>query len=203
VRQQLEAIFEELRPAATKTGMLYSSPIIRTVVDFLRRTKPIPLVVDPVMISTSGTPLLKPAAIKTLVTELFPLATLIMPNLPETEVLLGRRAKTIEDMRQAARQLHKRFGCAVVVKGGHLRGLREAADIFYNGRQELLLSAPFIRGIITHGTGCTYSAAVAAYLARDFSLVQSVKKAKEHITQAIARSRTVGGHAVLNNFWNF
>src|SRR6266568_803265 len=151
VRQQLEAIFEELRPAAAKTGMLYSTPIIRAVADFFRRCQPFPLVVDPVMVSTSGTPLLKAGATKTLLAELFPLATLVMPNLPEAEIIVGRTLKSVEDMRRAARMLHERFGCAAVVKGGHLRGLRDAADIFYDGRQELLLSAPFIRGLRTHG----------------------------------------------------
>jgi hydroxymethylpyrimidine/phosphomethylpyrimidine kinase len=199
VRQQLEAVFEELRPAAAKTGMLFSTPIIHAVADFLRHRGPVPLVVDPVMVSTSGTPLLKPAATKTLLMELLPLATLVMPNLPEAEILAGRKLRSIEDMRWAARNLNERFGCAALVKGGHLRGFREAVDIFYDGRQELLLSAPFVRGLRTHGTGCTYSAAVTGYLARGHSLVQAVQRAKEYITQAIARSQRAHGHSVLNH----
>src|SRR5258706_16449279 len=119
--------------------MLYSTPIIRAVADFFRRRQPVPLVVDPVMVSTSGTPLLKPAAIKTLLTELLPLAMLVMPNLPEAVILVGRKLRSVEDMRWAARTLHERFGCATLVKGGHLRGFCEAVDIFYDGREELLL----------------------------------------------------------------
>jgi hydroxymethylpyrimidine kinase/phosphomethylpyrimidine kinase len=104
----------------------------------------------------------------------------------------------VTDLRAAARDLHKRFGCAALVKGGHLRGLKEAVDIFYDGRQELLLSAPFIRGVRTHGTGCTYSAAIAGHLAWGRSLPRAVQAAKEYITQAIAQSRTAAGHSVLN-----
>ena len=117
------------------------------------------------MVSTSGAVLLQPAAMKILREQLLPLATLVTPNLDETEILTGRKMASIEDMRVAAREIHARFGCAALVKGGHLRGGREAADIFFDGRTELLLSAPFVKGISTHGTGCTYSAAIAAALA--------------------------------------
>jgi len=199
VRGQLQAIFEGLKPAAVKTGMLYSEPILQAVADFFRRSQPLPLVVDPVMVSTSGTRLLQASAIKILETKLLPLATLLMPNLPETEVLLGRKVRSPEDMRRAARTLHERFGCALLIKGGHLRACREAVDIFYDGHQELLLGPPFIPGLRTHGTGCTYSAAVAAYLACGRSLAQAVKSAKEYISQAIASSRLAAGHPVLCN----
>ncbi len=201
VRRQLEAVFDELRPAAAKTGMLYSASIIRTVADFFRRRPALPLVVDPVMVSTSGAQLLKPAAVRILCAELLPLAALVTPNLQEAEILVGARLRSVEDLRLAARELRKRFGCAALVKGGHLQGLREAADIYYDGRQELLLSAPFIRGVSTHGTGCTYSAAVTGYLAQGRPLPQAVARAKEYITQAIAQSRSAAGHSVLNSFW--
>ncbi len=201
VRRQIQAVFEALRPAAAKTGMLYSAPIIRVVPEFFRGRPRVPLVVDPVMVSTSGAALLQPAAVKALYAELLPLATLVTPNLDETEILIGQRLKSVPDLRAAARDLHQRFGCAVLVKGGHLRGLREAVDIFYDGRQELLLSAPFIRGVSTHGTGCTYSAAIAGHLARGCSLARAVQQAKEYITQAIAQSQTAAGHSVLNCLW--
>jgi hydroxymethylpyrimidine/phosphomethylpyrimidine kinase len=100
-----------------------------------------------------------------LLRELLPLATLVTPNLDEAEWILSTRLRSEEDLRHAARQLHERFGCAALVKGGHLRGRREAVDIFFDGRTELLLSAPFVRGVSTHGTGCTYSAAITAHLA--------------------------------------
>ena len=197
VRQQLEAVFAELPPAAVKTGMLYSAEIMRMVGRFLKRRGRMALVVDPVMVSTSGARLLEPSAIELLKRELLPLAMLVTPNLDEAEILVGEKLRSVEDLRSAARALHKEFGCAALVKGGHLRGLREAVDIFYDGRQELLLSAPFVRGVSTHGTGCTYSAAVAGHLARGRSLSDAVRLSKEYITQAIAQSRTAAGHSVL------
>jgi hydroxymethylpyrimidine/phosphomethylpyrimidine kinase len=200
VRRQLEAVFDGLPPAAVKTGMLYSSEIIRVVAGFLRKQR-VPLVVDPVMVATSGTSLLKPAAVRTLMRELLPLATLVTPNLHEASALLGRRLRSPEDLRMAARELHKRFDCAALVKGGHLRGTKQAVDFFYDGRTELLLAAPFIRGVKTHGTGCTYSAAVTALLARGLELPEAVAKAKEHVTQAIVNSQNAAGNAILNNFW--
>jgi hydroxymethylpyrimidine/phosphomethylpyrimidine kinase len=202
VRRQIKAVFEELHPAAVKTGMLYSAPIIRAVAKSFRRRPSVPLVVDPVMVSTSGAQLLEPAAVSALRAELLPLATLVTPNLDEAEILIGAELTSVTDLRAAARTLYQYLGCAALVKGGHLRGLKEAVDIFYDGRQELLLSAPFIRGISTHGTGCTYSAAIAGHLARGCSLARAVQRAKEYITQAIARSQTAAGHGVLNWSWS-
>jgi hydroxymethylpyrimidine/phosphomethylpyrimidine kinase len=198
VRRQVEAVFEELPPAAVKTGMLYSAPIIRVVAAFFRRRQGLPLVVDPVMVSTSGARLFEPAAVRVLRMELLPLATLVTPNLDEAEILVGAKLTSVTDLRAVARTLYQQFGCAALVKGGHLRGLKEAVDIFYDGRQELLLSAPFIRGVSTHGTGCTYSAAIAGHLARGCALALAVQAAKEYITQAIAQSRMAAGHSVLN-----
>jgi hydroxymethylpyrimidine/phosphomethylpyrimidine kinase len=199
VRAQLKSVFDELPPAAVKTGMLYSPRIIRTVADFLRgcRRAP-PLVVDPVMISTSGRRLLAGRAVGSLCAELLPLATLMTPNLQEAEMLLGKKLRSVEDMRAAAKSLQRHFGCSALVKGGHLRGLNEAVDIFYDGRQELLLRAPFIRGVRTHGTGCVYSAAITAYLALGRSLPQAVEQAKQYVTLAIAGSQRAGAHHVLH-----
>jgi hydroxymethylpyrimidine kinase/phosphomethylpyrimidine kinase len=108
---------------------------------------------------------------------------------------------SVESLRAAARDLQARYGCAVLVKGGHLRGLREAVDIFYDGREELLLRAPFVRGVSTHGTGCSYSAAITGYLARGLTLPAAVCQAKEYISQAIGRSVFAAKHSVLNWFW--
>jgi hydroxymethylpyrimidine/phosphomethylpyrimidine kinase len=201
VRGQLEAVFDELPPLALKTGMLYSAPVIRAVAAFLAGRRGPLLVVDPVLVSTSGAPLLKPNAIASLIEHLLPLAGLLTPNRDEAELLTGLRLNSAQDLRDAARALHGRFGCPVLVKGGHLRGLRQAVDILYDGRQELLLSAPFVRGVRTHGTGCVYSAAIAGYLARGLSLARAVCRAKEYITQAIAQSCVAAGHPVLNCFW--
>jgi hydroxymethylpyrimidine/phosphomethylpyrimidine kinase len=198
VRRQLEAVFQEVPPAAIKTGMLYSDAVIRNIAAFLRLRGGPPLVVDPVMVSTSGACLLKASAVETLVNRLLPLATLITPNLLEAELLTGQRLRTVEDLRRAARTLHQRFRCAALVKGGHLRGLKEAADIFYDGKEELLLTAPFLAGMRTHGTGCTYSAAITASLAHGLPLSQAVQRAKRYITQAIARSRAIAGYTVLD-----
>jgi hydroxymethylpyrimidine/phosphomethylpyrimidine kinase len=202
VRQQIEAVFAELRPAAVKTGMLYSAVITRVVVEFFEQDGRPPLVVDPVMISTSGARLLKKSAVDLLKKKLLPLAALVTPNVDEAEFLLERNLTSIEDLRSAARELHERFGCAALVKGGHLRGGKEAADIFYDGNNELLLTAPFVKGVSTHGTGCTYAAAITTYLALGHILPVAVELAKEHITQAIAQHQIVAGHAVLNNFWH-
>src|SRR5437016_1871608 len=153
VRQQIESVFEELPPAAVKTGLLLSSRIVRVVADFFKQGKCPPLIVDPVMVSGSGTRLLESSAVEAMKSQLLPLATLVTPNLDEAEVLVGGRIKSVEEMRVAARRIRARYGCAALVKGGHLSAGGEAVDIFNDGRTELLLSAPFVRGIATHGTG--------------------------------------------------
>ncbi|MBA4150489.1 MAG: bifunctional hydroxymethylpyrimidine kinase/phosphomethylpyrimidine kinase [Verrucomicrobia bacterium] len=201
VRQQIEAVFAELKPAAVKTGMLFSADIIRAVAEFWQSGKRPPLIVDPVMVSTSGAKLLKDSAIRVLKTELLPHATLITPNLDEAEILVGEKLSSIEDLRSAAKKINAEFGCAALVKGGHLRGGKEAVDIFFDGKTELLLSAPFVKGVSTHGTGCTYSAAITAYLASGKDLPTAVSKAKSYITEAIAQSVKARTHFVLNSFW--
>jgi hydroxymethylpyrimidine/phosphomethylpyrimidine kinase len=200
IRQQIEAVFAELPPGACKTGMLYSTEIIHAVAEFFGERKRPPLIVDPVMVATSGVTLLKSSAIRAVRVELLPLAALVTPNLDEAELLLGIKIRDEEGLRSAAREIVRRFGCAALVKGGHLKGTREAIDIFYDGKTELLLSAPFVRGVSTHGTGCTYSAAIAAYLARGAQLPDAVRDAKEFITQAIVNSRRIGRHFTLNWF---
>jgi len=200
LRRQLEAVFDELPPRAVKTGMLFSAANLRVVVDFLA-TLParsrVPLVVDPVLAATSGARLLAPAAERILRDKLLPLATLATPNLAEAEILAGQKIRAPEDLRAAARTIFSRFGCAVLAKGGHLRHTREAVDIFYDGQTELLLSAPFIRGIATHGTGCTYSAAICAALAWGHPLPAAVQIGKQYISSAIANSYRIGAHWAL------
>lgn len=201
VRQQLEAVFAELPPAACKTGMLYSEAIIQVIVKFFDQKSRPPLIVDPVMVATSGARLLKPSAMKAVRDKLLPLATLVTPNLDEAELLLGMKIRDEKDLRIAARQIVNRFGCAALVKGGHLRGARRAVDVFHDGKTELLLSAPFVRGVSTHGTGCTYSAAITAHRAKGLALAEAVRGAKEFITQAIAQSKRIGRHYALNWSW--
>lgn len=196
LQQQLAAITAGFKPAAIKTGMLYSRALIEVTARFAADHRKLPLVVDPVMIATSGARLLNRSALTALTTSLLPLATIITPNVPEAEALSGRKIETIEDQRQAARRLAEQFGCAVVVKGGHLQGA-EAADIFFDGHEEWLLTAPFLRGVKSHGTGCTFSAALAAQLATGSDLPAAVAAAKDFVTGAIAGSRRVGRHTVL------
>jgi hydroxymethylpyrimidine/phosphomethylpyrimidine kinase len=180
--------------------MLLTVGHVRLLVEFYKSGHRAPLVVDPVMISTSGAKLLQSAARRILLEELLPLATLVTPNLDEAAVLTGRPLAAVEDLRMAAREIHARYGCAALVKGGHLPRARTAADLYFDGKTELFLSAPFVRGVPTHGTGCTYSAAITAGLAAGCDLPQAVSRAKHYITRAIAGSRRVGGHFVLGHF---
>ena len=195
VRAQILVVAEALAPAAVKTGMLHSAALVRAVVAALADALPgTPLVVDPVMVATSGARLLAAAGIRELQRHLLPRATLVTPNLDEVAVLLGRRPETLEDMRAAARGLHGRYGCAALVKGGHLPGGREAADIFFDGREELLLTAPMIPGLRTHGTGCTYAAAITAGLAAGCDLPTAVTRAKSFMAGALAHGYVTGEH---------
>jgi hydroxymethylpyrimidine kinase/phosphomethylpyrimidine kinase len=202
VRRQMDAVFAELPPAAVKTGMLLTAGIVRVVAEFFRPGDSPPLVVDPVITATSGARLLRVSAIRALRGELLPLAALVTPNLAEAEVLTGLKLRDVSDMRAAARALRADYGCAVLIKGGHLRGGREACDVFWDGRTELLLTAPFVRGVSTHGTGCAFSAAAAGYAALGCALPKAVQKAKDYVTQAIAQSTRIGSHWALGHFWN-
>jgi hydroxymethylpyrimidine/phosphomethylpyrimidine kinase len=198
VQEQIEAVFEVLPPVAAKTGMLHSRAIIKAVASALSG-KNIPLVIDPVMVATSGARLLRKDAVAALESDLIPLAALVTPNLAEAEVFLGRRIVSPDDLRAAARDLSARWGCAVLAKGGHLPGVREAVDIFCDGRREVLHGALFVRGGRNHGTGCVYSAAIAAGLAQGQALSEAVARAKELVTRAIAETRRFGPWRL----WNF
>jgi hydroxymethylpyrimidine/phosphomethylpyrimidine kinase len=201
VRQQIEAVFDAYHPKSVKTGMLFSTPLIEAVAETLHRLHPACLVVDPVMVATSGARLLQPSAINALRRHLLPLATLVTPNLDEATILLDRTLATPDALRAAARELHELFGCAALVKGGHLRDTRSAVDFYHDGQIELMLEAPRIPGVSAHGTGCTYSAAIAGYAALGCRLPYAVELAKQYISNAIAQSRRVGPHTVLNHFW--
>jgi len=200
LRRQIEAVFEELPPAAVKTGMLFSVENVRVVAVFFKSAKRPPLVVDPLMVSASGEKLLESKAIKILQEKLLPVATLVTPNLDEAEILSGQKILSVEAMREAARKIRSRFGCAALVKGGHLKNVREAVDVFFDGRTELLSSAPFVKGIRTHGTGCTYSAAIAAALALGNDLPRAVEIGKHHVTKAISQSYRIGKYFALGNY---
>lgn len=198
VRAQIESVWTDFRPAAVKTGMLYSNAIVHVVSQWFRKVLRPVLVVDPVMRATSGAPLIQARALDTLQRELLPLATLVTPNLYEARVLAGIEILTIDQARRAAQLIVSRYGCAVLLKGGHLESGPEAKDILFDGTTELLLRAPRVKDLSTHGTGCTLSAAVTAYLARGLDLFDAVQRAKEFVTRAIRQSRAVRKHTVLN-----
>jgi hydroxymethylpyrimidine/phosphomethylpyrimidine kinase len=217
LRLQIEAVFEELNPRAIKTGMLFSTENISIVANFFGDRRPATgdrqLIVDPVLVSTSGARLLQPKALKIFQGKLLPLATLVTPNLFEAEILSGQKISSVEDMSEAARKIHSRFGCAVLVKGGHLplvnklnqnllkrKPIQQATDLFFDNKMEFLLSAPFVKGICTHGTGCVYSAAICAALAQGKNLFQAVQIGKKFVTRAIFESYRIENHFALGNF---
>ncbi len=191
VREQIEVLAKNFPIAAIKTGLLCSAEIVSAVAKSLRSidklfASRIPLVIDPVFVATSGDPLLEPAAIEIYEKELFALASLITPNLGEAQRLLGTRIKDRRSMHRAGKKLEKRFGTAILLKGGHLAGSR-AVDLLFADGKVIEFSAPFVRGIATHGTGCTYSAAITAGLAKGLSLEDAVRQAKKFVTNAITR----------------
>jgi hydroxymethylpyrimidine/phosphomethylpyrimidine kinase len=185
VREQIEVLVKNFSIDAIKTGLLYSAEIISAVVEAISGIR-IPLVIDPVTVATSGDPLLRPAAIEVYQKELFPLACLITPNLDEAERLLGMKIKDQQSMDRAGRELGTKFGTAILLKGGHLGG-DHAVDLLFIDGKVTEFSASFVRGVATHGTGCTYSAAITAGLASGLSLEEAIRRAKKFVTESIAR----------------
>jgi hydroxymethylpyrimidine/phosphomethylpyrimidine kinase len=191
VREQIEVLLKNFRVSAIKTGLLCSADIVSVVAEALQEmeketARPIPLVVDPVMIATSGDSLLGPGAVESYKNKLFPLATLITPNLDEAALLLGTTIEDREQMENAAKALATEYRASILLKGGHLRG-DNAIDLLFHQGELTRFSAPFVRGVETHGTGCTCSAAITAGLASGLSLVQAIKRAKEFVTESIRR----------------
>jgi hydroxymethylpyrimidine/phosphomethylpyrimidine kinase len=218
VEAQLRAVLEGYPVKAAKTGMLFSRAIIDAVVDVFAGYRHIPIVVDPVFAATSGGRLIKPGAIRVLCRRLFPMAALVMPNVPEAEYLLGRKLLTFDDLREAGQELFRRFGVPFLMKGGHLPGAadRKAAsprvatiqeavspraatiqeavspwgtvvDLLVEGRGVKKYAAEAVRAVNSHGSGCTFSAAIVAYLARGRSLPVAVGEAKSFITASLRR----------------
>jgi hydroxymethylpyrimidine/phosphomethylpyrimidine kinase len=190
IRKQLALNLNHFPIAVIKTGMLYSPEIIDLICDMLEALKPAErpmVVVDPVMIATSGEPLIQPRAIEKYVSRLFPLASVVTPNLDEASVLLNRRLSSFDEMREAAAELYQKFRIPFLLKGGHLR-TAEAIDLLVDSKGMRGFSAAFQREVSTHGTGCTYSAAIAANLALNLSLREAVDAAKKYITAAIRES---------------
>lgn len=184
VSEQIKLCLEAYPVGALKTGMLYSAEIIEAVCAALESVS-IPMVIDPVMVATSGASLLQPEAVRLYREKLFSMATVVTPNLDEAAVLLGSEITSMESMRAAGRRLTDEFGVAFLLKGGHLRG-QDAVDLLFTGGEIHEYSAPFVRGVSTHGTGCTYAAATAAGLAKGLCLAEAVGQAKELVTRAVA-----------------
>ncbi|HXP35281.1 MAG TPA: hydroxymethylpyrimidine/phosphomethylpyrimidine kinase [Chthoniobacterales bacterium] len=229
VREQIEVLAKNFPIAAIKTGLLCSAAIISAVagsIDSLasqlanprglsrpRRSAPagsvvdlrhrIPLVIDPVITATGGDPLLEPDAIETYQRELFPIASLITPNLDEAAQLLGDEIRDRESMKRAGKELERKFKTAILLKGGHLSG-DDAVDLLFANGKVVEFGAPFVRDVATHGTGCTYSAAITAGLAAGMSLEESIARAKKFVTACIAgrlrwKSNTKGNIDALNH----
>jgi hydroxymethylpyrimidine/phosphomethylpyrimidine kinase len=201
VGEQIDVLAKNFPIAAIKTGLLCCAENISAVASSIRETRfasRVPLVIDPVFVATTGDPLLEPAAIEIYEKELFPLASVITPNLDEAEQLLGTTIKNQQSMRRAGKELEKRFGTAILLKGGHLSGERAIDFLFANGKI-IDFSAPFVRDVATHGTGCAYSAAITAGLAKDLSLKEAITQAKKFVTDSIRNRFHWGKLHALNH----
>jgi hydroxymethylpyrimidine/phosphomethylpyrimidine kinase len=202
VYDQIVCLFDDIPVSAVKIGMIPNTEVMEAVALALKKAQAPLVVLDPVMISTSGYDLLKPTARQALVTKLFPLAEVVTPNIHEAEALLGTVITTMTQMEQAAERIARLGASQVIVKGGHLAG-DQAVDVLYDGRSFHHLSAPRLDTPHTHGTGCTFSAAIAAFSARGESLPDAVGHAKHYITGAIAHARGIGkGRGPTHHFYD-
>jgi len=207
VVQQMTAVFSDIGTDAVKIGMLYSAELIQAVSDGLRRHEASNIVLDPVMVAQSGDKLLQDAAITALKDHLLPLATVLTPNLPEAAVLLGQEVKGLDDMQAAAKNLAAFGSRSVLLKGGHAQG-DDSSDVLYIAEDDLcvVLGDRRVRTANTHGTGCTLSSAIAAYLAKGEAIAPAIRKAKTYIGEAIragAPYRLGHGSAPVHHFYSF
>ena len=188
--RQIDAVFEDIRPDAVKIGMVSSAELICTIADRLRHWKAENVVVDPVMVATSGARLIAEDAIETLKEELLPLAAVATPNIPEAEILSGMRIHDENDMLAAAKAISERYGCAVLCKGGH--NVNDANDLLYAGGEAIWFYGKRIHNPNTHGTGCTLSSAIASNLAKGCDLQTAVRRAKDYISGALGAMLDLG-----------
>lgn len=198
--QQIDAVFEDIFPDAVKIGMVSSAELIRVIADRLRFHGAKNVVVDPVMVATSGSSLMKSDAVQTLIDELFPLATLVTPNIPEAQVLASMPVSSAHDMLAAAKKIGDACGCAVLLKGGH--SINDANDLLYDSGEYHWFEGKRIDNPNTHGTGCTLSSAIAANLAKEFTLCESVQRAKNYISCALCAMLDLGKGSgpMMHNF---
>ena len=200
--EQLDSIFTDIKPDAVKTGMVSSSQLIDIIADKLREYKAVNIVVDPVMVATSGAKHIEDEAIEVLQEELLPLATVITPNIPECEILSGMKITSADDMVKAAETVSKKFGCAVLCKGGH--NLNDANDLLFENGTYKWFYGKRIPNPNTHGTGCTLSSAIASNLAKGKTLEESVRDAKEYLSGALGAMLDLGkGAGPMNHSFVF
>ena len=190
LKQQLDAVFEDIFPDAVKIGMVSSGALIRVIADRLKHYGAGNVVVDPVMVASAGSSLIRQEAVGVLMGELLPLAALVTPNIPEAQVLSGLTIRDREDMMAAAKHIADTCRCAVLLKGGH--SINDANDLLYADGELCWFEGKRIHTPNTHGTGCTLSAAIAANLAKGFSLTQSVRRAKDYISGALSAMLDLG-----------
>ena len=203
VSLQIDTVFDDIAVKAVKTGMLFDAAIIEAVSESLAKNRAPNLVVDPVMIAKSGDSLLKPEAVEALKTLLIPMALLVTPNIPEAEALAGMKINGVEEMKEAARKIAEMGSANVVIKGGHMKSDMLTDLLLADGK-----FTEFKRDRIdtphTHGTGCTFSAAITAGLAQGLSVIDAVGAAERYIEEAIKNAEPLGqGHGPVNHFWNF
>lgn len=200
LREQIKAVVEDIKPDAVKIGMVSSAELIMEIFEAAKLYNFKNLVVDPVMVATSGAKLLKEEAIITLKETLLPIATVITPNIPEAEVLTGKKIETPYDMESAAIAINELYGCAVLIKGGH--NLNDANDFLFDGSLGIWFKGKRINNPNTHGTGCTLSSAIACGLAKGKSLKNSVREAKKYISGALGAMLDLGkGSGPMNHAW--
>ena len=198
LKQQLDSVFEDIYPDAVKIGMVASSELIRVIADRLKFYNAKNVVVDPVMISTSGSALMKNDAIQILIEELLPISSLVTPNIPEAQVLSGMSIENKENMIDAAKKIGDSYHCAVLLKGGH--SINDANDLLYTNGKMVWFEGKRIDNPNTHGTGCTLSSAIASNLAKGFPLEESVQRAKDYISSALAAMLDLGkGSGPMNH----
>jgi hydroxymethylpyrimidine/phosphomethylpyrimidine kinase len=197
IAEHMDRVFEAFPVGGAKTGMLYNAAIIEAVAHGFASRKFAKLVVDPVMVASSGALLLKKSAVTALTSKLLPLAAVVTPNLAEAEVLTRRTIRTLDDLRLAARVLAEKYCVPFLVKGGHLPGANRAVDVLFDGKRFYEYRAAIVPKIKTHGTGCTFSAAIAANLALGHDLNASIARAKRFVTKAIRDTMKVGRHRAL------
>lgn len=205
LRGQIEAILEDFIVDAVKIGMLHNKEAVKVVAETLPYFRHSSIILDPVMISTSGSHLLEDDAIQAIIDELFPQATLLTPNIPETEYLSGIKIHSEADVLLAARKLRKKGCNALLIKGGHIPGVETVDWLFIDENDPIRLASPTVETFNTHGTGCTLSSAIAAYRALGHSLVEAVRLAKDYINNALVQGANVRigkGHGPVNHFFS-